>query len=52
MRRLIAEACGSPGASAGSLDGVRVQKTLELFPAYYWVKLGIGISAELLTGRV
>lgn len=34
MRRLIAEACGSPGASAGSLDGVRVQKTLELFPAY------------------
>ena len=43
---------GGPGASAGSLvGGVRVQKTLGLLPAHWWVKPGPRVSARLLAGR-
>ena len=47
--------CGTPGtprASAGSLVcRVRVQETLGLVPAHWWVKPGSGASASSLAGR-
>ena len=43
---------GYPGASAGSLvGGVKVQKTPGLLLTHWWVKLGPGVSAGLLTSR-
>ena len=45
---------GAPGprAYAGSLVcRVRIQKNLELLPAYWWVKPGPGVSAGPLAGR-
>lgn len=39
-------------ANAGSLvGGVRVQKTLGLLHAHWWVKPGPGVKAGLLVGR-
>ena len=43
---------GSPGTSAELLVGrIRVQESLGLLPAHWWVKLGPGASAGQLAGR-